>query len=181
MTEAILKKMKTCCLAALMTLPAIGLGFQSTSSVSTASTVRKDSFGSSPLSMTSTDVQDEDYFPSRLPTQKGKKMSESIPFLGCPKVLQESDLAGNVGFDPLGLAKNREQLWNYREAEIKHARLAMLAAIGWPISEILDRSIADFFNVPTTLDDGDRVPSVLNGGTFVSCGIVFLFAFFIVL
>jgi len=155
--------MKTFCLAALMTLPT-GLGFQSTSSVSTPSTVGKDCFVSCPLSMTSIDAQDEDYYPSRFPTQKGKKMSESIPFIGCPKVLMESDLAGNVGFDPLGLAKNKEQLWEYREAEVKHARLAMLAAIGWPVSEVLDRSIADFFNVPTTLDDGDRVPSVLNGG-----------------
>jgi len=99
-----------------------------------------------------------------LPTQVGKKMSESIPFLNCPSVLMNCELAGNVGFDPLGLAKNKELLWEYREAEIKHARLAMLAAIGWPMSEILDRDIADYFQVPAMLDDGDRVPSVLNGG-----------------
>lgn len=99
-----------------------------------------------------------------LPTQHGKKMSESIPFFSCPPVLRYSDLAGNVGFDPLGLAKNKEQLWEYREAEIKHARLAMLAAIGWPVSELLDRDIADFFQAPAMLDDGDRVPTVLNGG-----------------
>mmetsp|Transcript_15351 Transcript_15351/g.38684 ORF Transcript_15351/g.38684 Transcript_15351/m.38684 type:complete len:272 (+) Transcript_15351:53-868(+) len=100
----------------------------------------------------------------RLPTQKGKLMSESIPFLKCPPVLIESDLAGNVGFDPLGLASSEEQLIDYREAEIKHARLAMLAAIGWPISELEDRGIADYFNAPSVLDDGDRVPSILNGG-----------------
>lgn len=101
---------------------------------------------------------------SRLPTQRGKDMSEAIPFLACPKVLKESDLAGNVGFDPLGLAQNKEQLMEYREAEIKHARLAMLAAIGWPVSELTDRSIADFFNAQPALDASDRVPSVLNGG-----------------
>jgi len=99
-----------------------------------------------------------------LPTQFGKKMSESIPFLNCPGVLRYSDLAGNVGFDPLGLATNKEQLWEYREAEIKHARLAMLAAVGWPVSELLDRDIANFFDAPTLLDEGDRVPTVLNGG-----------------
>lgn len=103
----------------------------------------------------------EDY---RFPTQKGKLMSESIPFLKCPAVLLESDLAGNVGFDPLGFAKNNEQLMEYREAEIKHARLAMLAAIGWPVSELEDRDIANYFNAPSVLDDGDRVPSILNGG-----------------
>jgi hypothetical protein len=53
-------------------------------------------------------------------------MSESIPFLKCPGALVDCDLAGNVGFDPLGFAKNKEQLMEYREAEIKHARLAML-------------------------------------------------------
>lgn len=99
-----------------------------------------------------------------LPTQYGKKMSESIPFFSCPPALRYSDLAGNVGFDPLGLAKNKEQLWEYREAEIKHARLAMLAAIGWPVSELLDRDIADFFQAPVMLGEGDRVPAVLNGG-----------------
>ncbi len=69
-----------------------------------------------------------------------------------------------MGFDPLGLAKNKELLWEYREAEVKHARLAMLAAIGWPMSELLDRDIAEFFQAPAMLDDGDRVPTVLNGG-----------------
>ena len=53
-------------------------------------------------------------------------MSQSMPFLRCPAPLVDCDYAGNVGFDPLGLAKNKEQLDNYREAEIKHARLAML-------------------------------------------------------
>ena len=80
----------------------------------------------SSLKMSSTGISD--LFSSRLPTQRGKKMSESIPFLECPKVLKESDLAGNFGFDPLGFAKNKEQLWEYREAEIKHARLAMLVS-----------------------------------------------------
>jgi len=100
----------------------------------------------------------------RLPTQKGKPMSESIPFVKCPAVLLESNLAGNVGFDPLGFANSNEQLLEYREAEIKHARLAMLAAVGWPVSELTDRNIASYFNAPSVLDDGDRVPSILNGG-----------------
>ena len=55
-------------------------------------------------------------------------MSQSIPFLRCPGPLIDCDFAGNVGFDPLGLAKNKEQLWEYREAEMKHGRLAMLVS-----------------------------------------------------
>lgn len=122
---------------------------------------------SNPFGMTA--FPEDEFYPASkdsnlLPTQLGSKMSESIPFLSCPPVLMNSNLAGNVGFDPLGLAKNKEQLWEYREAEVKHARLAMLAAIGWPISELLDRDIADFFNAPAMLDDGDRVPTALNGG-----------------
>ena len=99
-----------------------------------------------------------------LPTQRGNRMSESIPFLECPPTLMESDLAGNFGFDPFGFASSKEKLLEYREAEIKHARLAMLAAVGWPISELKDRDIASFFDAPSTLDGLNRVPSLLNGG-----------------
>ena len=113
--------------------------------------------------MTSTGIATEEASGS-LVTQKGKKMSESIPFLQCPQVLKESELSGNFGFDPLGMAKNKEQLWEMREAEIKHARLAMLAAIGWPVSELMDKNIADFFGAPAMLVEGDRAPTVLNGG-----------------
>ena len=64
-------------------------------------------------------------------TQKRKKigpdMSQAIPFLERPPVLT-GELAGDVGFDPLRLAKNKESLWAYREAEIKHGRLAMLVS-----------------------------------------------------
>lgn len=59
------------------------------------------------------------------PSKKGPSMSQSIPFLKCNPVL-DGKLAGDVGFDPLNFAKSKEALWEYREAEIKHARLAML-------------------------------------------------------
>lgn len=46
-----------------------------------------------------------------------------------------------------------------REAEIKHARLAMLAAVGWPLAELLNPWIA--------LDGHNgRAPSLFNGGLF---------------
>lgn len=54
--------------------------------------------------------------------------SEALPFLDCPPVLAESTLVGNFGFDPLKLSTNKEMLWEYREAEIKHSRLAMLVS-----------------------------------------------------
>lgn len=40
----------------------------------------------------------------------------------------------------------------------------MLAAAGWPISELFDRKIAASLNLPTILDATDRAPSLLNGG-----------------
>jgi len=43
--------------------------------------------------------------------------------------LKQVDWPGNAGFDPLHLAQNVEQLAYYRQAEIKHARLAMLVSL----------------------------------------------------
>ena len=43
-------------------------------------------------------------------------------------------LAGDIGFDPLGLGDTSEKLTFYREAEVKHARLVVLAAAGWPVA-----------------------------------------------
>lgn len=51
-----------------------------------------------------------------------------------------------------------------REAEIKHCRLAMLAVVGWPIAELLDKPIAETFGLPTALTKTGASPSVLNGG-----------------
>jgi len=93
----------------------------------------------------------------------GPKMSKSLPFMTCNPML-DGTMAGDVGFDPLGLAKNTEDLNFYREAEVKHARLAMLAAAGWPVSELFDKKIANVLSMTDVLDSAGRVPSVLNGG-----------------
>lgn len=90
-------------------------------------------------------------------------MSQSLPWMECPPAL-DGTLAGDVGFDPLGFAKNKEDLIKYREAEVKHGRLAMLAAAGWPLSELFDKKFASLFGLPAVLDNTDRAPSVLNGG-----------------
>jgi Chlorophyll A-B binding protein len=61
------------------------------------------------------------------PRSSYNKMSQALPFLKCPPILAENmDVPGNVGFDPLGFAQDKEDLITYQEAEIKHARLAML-------------------------------------------------------
>ena len=91
------------------------------------------------------------------------KYSQSIPFLNRPKHLT-LELAGDVGFDPLNFAKNPELLYEYREAEIKHGRLAMLASVGWVLSELYDDSIASYVGMEPLLNSNDRVPSLFNGG-----------------
>jgi len=94
-----------------------------------------------------------------IPTRK----SEAIPFMNSPKIL-DGTIAGDRGFDPLGFADSDARLTEFREAEIKHARLAMLAAAGWPLSELWDRKIASILDMPPILDATNRAPSVLNGG-----------------
>lgn len=97
------------------------------------------------------------------PALHATKKSQAIPFVNCPPFLDGS-MAGDVGFDPFGFAKSEKDLKFYRAAEVKHARLAMLAAAGWPISELFDRDIANTLGLPSVLDAANRVPSVLNGG-----------------
>ena len=53
-----------------------------------------------------------------------------LPLIKTMKV-GDGTLAGDANFDPLQIADSPEKLAWYREAEVKHARLAMLAAFGW--------------------------------------------------
>lgn len=90
-------------------------------------------------------------------------MSASLPFVARPALLDGS-LAGDRGFDPFGFSQSKGDLMRYRDAEIKHSRLAMLAAAGWPMAELFDRKIASMLDLKPLLVFQDRVPSILNGG-----------------
>lgn len=61
--------------------------------------------------------------------------------------------AGDYGFDPLGLSEKLD-LYTMQEAELRHSRLAMLAVVGWPMSELL---------APGWMLRDGCAPSVLNG------------------
>jgi hypothetical protein len=90
--------------------------------------------------------------------------SVSLPFLKRPEHLDGS-LPGDRGFDPLNFsAGNASTLQWYRDSELRHSRIAMLAAVGWPIAELFHKSIAGSFGLPSILSPSDKVPSVLNGG-----------------
>lgn len=64
----------------------------------------------------------------------GPLMSESIPFLKKPKNLD--GMVGDIGFDPFGLAEIFPVKF-MRESELKHGRVAMLAVVGWLVSEVV--------------------------------------------
>merc|ERR1711906_99288 len=57
----------------------------------------------------------------------GTSMSPSLPFVARPALL-DGTLPGDRGFDPFNFASDANALHWQRRAEIKHARLAMLAA-----------------------------------------------------
>merc|ERR1719311_168418 len=99
-----------------------------------------------------------------MPTIRMEAVAEAVPAAEVPPPLPaiktmmvgDGTLAGDMNFDPLMIADNSEKLAWYREAEVKHARLAMLAAFGWPVSEVL--------NFGKLLTNDGRAPSLLNGG-----------------
>ena len=67
-------------------------------------------------------------------------MSDALPFVARPMTLTR-DMAGDVGFDPFNFASTEQSLLWQRQAEVKHARIAMLAAVGWPLSELFDKPL----------------------------------------
>merc|ERR1712224_1034747 len=63
--------------------------------------------------------------------------SKSLPWAPVPVGLANDPLGGeyigDVGFDPLGFSTNKKLLPWYREAELAHGRVAMLATLGYTV------------------------------------------------
>lgn len=89
------------------------------------------------------------------------------------------NFVADYGWDPLNLSKVDLHigsdvepprplaivLRDYREAELRHGRLAMLAALAWPVQELLSPTLSRALRAPNVLaETGGRTPSVLNGG-----------------
>lgn len=91
------------------------------------------------------------------------EMSASLPFLPRPALLDGS-LPGDRGFDPFNFASDANALQWQRKAEMKHARLAMLATAGWFAAELFHTNIANKLGLAPLLASNDRVPSILNDG-----------------
>jgi len=110
---------------------------------------------------------------------KSAPIAASYPGAFQPSEVGATGLPGDVGFDPLGLAnfdlsaesatdKMRSAAYvmrDYRDAELKHGRLAMLAAVAWPLQEKLNPLLAAKYRMPNLVaETGGLSPSVLNGG-----------------
>ena len=114
-----------------------------------------------------------------------------IPFLRRPLYLDET-YAADVGFDPLKFVEREGPWWELagaatahrrvawmREAEIKHSRIAMLAAAGWPLSELYHGPLAGAAGLPFGLDPTQgRAPSLLNGNLAESAPLLVLAVLF---
>ena len=103
---------------------------------------------------------------------KGATLDDQLKKI--PGVSPLKNAPADYGFDPLGFAKVSYPRFglpesdllrtnNLRDAELRHGRLAMLAAAAWPIQELVHPSLAKIAGAPELLSDG-RSPSILNGG-----------------
>jgi hypothetical protein len=83
--------------------------------------------------------------------------SRSLPWAPVPTGLANDPLngeyIGDVGFDPLGLSSNRKLLPWYREAELAHGRVSMLAVLGYTV-QVSGLKIEPFLTkYPTSSED----------------------------
>lgn len=78
--------------------------------------------------------------------------------------MQESVVPVNIFEGMDGEGQDMKTSSFLKESEVKHGRLAMLAAVGWPAAELLHPYIAETVGLPNLLNEAGQVPSVLNGG-----------------
>jgi len=105
------------------------------------------------------------------PTLPAASMRASEPFMGTLLTKRtfyiQAPYVGNQDFDPLQLHK-RFGIVPMRHAEVKHGRLAMLAAVAWPMQELIHPVLVKALTalrLPHHLLTVDGyTPSLLHGG-----------------
>ena len=93
----------------------------------------------------------------------------------------------NINFDPLQLSDkdftwkrfytsrtSDEILYDYKDAELKHGRLAMLAGIAYPVQESVNPILSKSLNYPNLLPYERLSPSLVNGNLDPSVLLFFL-------
>jgi len=95
-----------------------------------------------------------------------RSLPRLFPFVPEPSYRSfAGNTAGDAGFDPLGLCSDVRSFVSYREAELKHGRLAMVAAIVWPLVEIEEPIISQRYRLPDALaENGGRFLPTFTGG-----------------
>lgn len=92
-------------------------------------------------------------------------LPRAIPFLPEPGYRAfAANVSGDAGFDPLNLCSDVTKFVDYREAELKHGRLAMLVAVAWPVAELSDQAAAEAGLPDILAASGGRVLTQLTGG-----------------
>jgi len=99
---------------------------------------------------------------SRVNTALSAEMSYAVPFLLKPEGTK--GWVGDVGFDPFSFSEFFDMKW-LREAEIKHGRASMLAALGFVSQEFISLpglpQLADSNLGPTAVGAGPMLQIVL--------------------
>jgi len=99
-------------------------------------------------------------------TALNAEMSKAMPFLTAPA--NTAGYVGGVGFDPLGFSDNFDMKW-LAESEIKHGRIAMLAAAGFMFQQFVN------FPMYPHVDDSNMAPTIVGTSAmlqiFFTCGI----------
>nr|6LY5_C Chain C, FCPI-11 [Chaetoceros gracilis] len=103
------------------------------------------------------------------------EMSESLPFLPRPEKLDGS-MAGDRGFDPMGLSEIQQDLTYARWAELKHGRIAMLAIVGMIVQEYIHLP-GEAYQNPDPFGAISTVGLGVNGQIFAAIGCVELINF----
>lgn len=117
-------------------------------------------FGFDPLNL----VTKYGDFAFQVPALRTIEDEPSEEYKNVQRVVKQELYGKNIPLGPNTKNAQRSLMW-MREAEIKHARLAMLAAFGWPLSELWHGALAKISSAPYLLDATQgRSLSVLNGG-----------------
>eukprot|EP00929_Paragymnodinium_shiwhaense_P118793 TRINITY_DN906_c1_g5_i2.p1 TRINITY_DN906_c1_g5~~TRINITY_DN906_c1_g5_i2.p1 ORF type:complete len:697 (-),score=189.89 TRINITY_DN906_c1_g5_i2:8-2098(-) len=97
----------------------------------------------------------------------GKNQSIALPWAPCPPSLSNNpkgEYVGDVGFDPLEFSKNKRLLPWYREAELAHGRVCMLAVLGFSVQTAGAKFEPFITRYPTSSDDAlkaaTQVPTI---------------------
>lgn len=94
---------------------------------------------------------------SRTALRAVQDYSQALPWASVPEGLTNKSTGtqyiGDVGFDPAGFATNRRLLPWYREAELAHGRVCMLATLGYTVQSAGGKWEPFITRFPTSSDD----------------------------